>query len=492
MFKTVYSRMMTIVLAIVLGLLVVLGVAVSVSFRSFYIDETENRLLRELDDINKIVVSRYLDVDKRPAAREEFRVIVRLYDAYMQLCFDSSELGRYSVFDGDSGTRWAVAEEADLSSYIEGVEQGVYTSCVYEMLAKYVSFSTLTVMRPITTEDGETLGAIFFHYDMTGVNRSISTALKSVALFSVIAILLSIPLVMLLVRSITDPISHMTDVVNDFTKGDFSRRVGTKGGDELAKLGESFNTMADELNKLEAARRSFVANVSHELRSPLTSMRGFLEAMADGTIPEEDRDGYIDIVLDENRRMTVMVNDLLDLARIESGQYKLNVSVFDVNELIRRTVITFMARIDAKHFEVGIDLPEEPIFVEADETRMTQVLHNLIDNAIKYTPEGGSLGILLKPDRHIVRVSVLNSGQGIPESDLPHVFDRFYKAEKAHTPSGTSGTGLGLSIAKLIIDQHGQEITVRSRDGQTRFTFTLKRVSRPAGRKGQEYSDEDL
>ncbi|MBO4563031.1 MAG: HAMP domain-containing protein [Clostridia bacterium] len=478
--------MLASVLALVLGLLIVLGIAVAVSFRSLYIDETESRLLREVDDINDIVVSRYVDVDKRPAAREEFQVIVRLYDAYLQLCFDSGELGRYSVYSVDSGSRWAVAEEADLDTYIEAVKSGTYDRCSYGLLTKYTGFYTLTAMRPITTDSGETLGVIFFHYDMTGVNGSIRSALSSVALFCAIAIAFSIPVVYLLVRSITHPISRMTKVVQEFANGDFSHRVKTKGNDELSDLGGSINTMADELNTLEAARRSFVANVSHELRSPLTSMRGFLEAMLDDTIPAEDRDTYIGIVLDENRRMTVMVNDLLDLARIESGQYKLNMSVFDINELIRRTFLTFEARIAAKRFTVDIRLDDDRLFVEGDSERITQVVHNLIDNAIKYTPEGGRLTIECRPERHSARVAITNTGAGISKEDLPHVFDRFYKTEKAHTPSGTSGTGLGLSIAKLIIDQHGQDISVSSENGETCFAFTLKKAAKPAAKKAQE------
>lgn len=476
MFKTVYSRMLTLVLALVLGLLVVVGIAASVSFRSLYIDETENRLLREVDDINEIIVSRYMDVEKRPSAREEFQVIVRLYDAFLQICFDSEELGRYSVFNGGSGDRWSAAENAGLSSNIEAVRSGDYEKCVYGLLTKYTGFYTLTVQRPITDEDGSVLGVIFFHYDMTGVNGAIRSELKSVAVICGVAILAAIPLVMLLVRSITRPISHMTDVVDDFTSGNFSRRVEVKGRDELADLGSSFNTMADELNTLEAARRSFVANVSHELRSPLTSMRGFLEAMSDGIVPEADRQGYIDIVLDENRRMTAMVNDLLDLAKIESGQYKLTMSVFDVNELIRRTLITFEPRIASRRLGVEVSLPSGPLFVEADSSRITQVLHNLVDNAVKYTPEGGSLRLICSAERHIARIGIENSGPGIPEAAIPHVFDRFYKAEKAHTPSGSSGTGLGLSIAKLIIEQHGQTISVSSGNGVTRFEFTLKRA----------------
>ena len=486
MFKTVYSRMLTLVLALVLGLLVVFGIAVSVAFRAFYLDEIENRLMREVDDVNELAVTHYIDVDKRPTAQEEFGVIVRLYDAYLQLCFDSEELGRYSVYNGASGDRWANAEEADLSAYIDEVHSGRYETFRYGLLSKYTGFYTLTVMRPIRTAEGERLGVIFFHYDMTGVNSSIRETLKKVAMFSAIAILAAIPLVTLLVRGVTQPISHMTEVVQDFTKGNFSRRVEVKGHDELGRLGASFNTMADELNTLEEARRSFVANVSHELRSPLTSMRGFLEAMTDGTIPPEDRDGYIEIVLAENRRMTVMVNDLLDLARIESGQYKLSMSVFELNELIARTILTFETRIEAKGIEVSISLPEDPVFVEADSARITQVLHNLVDNAVKYTPDGGRLAVECSAEKHTARVAVTNSGPGIPAADLPHVFDRFYKAEKAHTPSGSSGTGLGLSIAKLIIDQHGQEITASSANGETRFAFTLKRTRRPSQREEAE------
>lgn len=480
MFKTVYSRMLTSVLALVLGLLVVLGVAVSVSFRSLYKDEIENRLMREVEDINSIAANQYVDVDKRPAAQEAFRMIVRLYDAYLQICFDSAELGRYSVYSEPSGERWALAEEADLTSVPDGAEFR------YGLLSDTVGFYTLTVVRPLTTDSGERIGRIFFHYDMTGVNSSIRSALSSVATFSAVAILAAIPLVTILVRGITHPISNITEVVKEFTRGNFSRRVKTKGRDELSNLGASFNTMADELNTLEEARRSFVANVSHELRSPLTSMRGFLEAMADGTIPPEDHGEYIGIVLDENRRMTVMVNDLLDLARIESGQYKITMSVFDVGELIRRTVLTFEARIRAKGLSVGFSVPEDAVFVEADETRITQVLHNLVDNAVKYTPDGGELGVACRAERHTVRISVTNSGPGIPKEDLPHVFDRFYKAEKAHTPSGSSGTGLGLSIAKLIIDQHEQELTADSTEGRTEFAFTLKRAAKPASKKNAE------
>lgn len=485
MFKTVYSRMLTWVLALTLGLLVALGIASAFVFRGLYLNETRDSLLREASDINEIAVNNYIDVDKRPAAREELFVIARRYDAYIQFYFDDETLGRCNFLAEDSGTRWANAEEADLTEYVDEVKSGSYSRLRYGLLSKYTGFDTLTVMRPITTDEGEDLGVLFLHYDMTGVNSSIRGVFAGVATIAAIALIIAVPLVMLLVRSITRPISHLTEVVNDYTKGNFTRRAELKGRDEVANLGRSFNAMADELNTLEAARRSFVANVSHELRSPLTSMRGFLEAMTDGTIPQEEWGGYIDIVLDENRRMTVMVNDLLDLARIESGQYKLCPEAFDITELIRRTAITFEARIAAKRLGVDIELPETALYVEADPARIAQVLHNLVDNAVKYTPEGGRIGIACGAERHTVTVRVRDTGCGIPQEDLPHIFDRFYKAEKAHTPDGVSGTGLGLSIAKLIMDQHGQQLTVASDGGGTEFAFTLKQTVKPLNKNAR-------
>lgn len=485
LFKSVYSKMLFGYLLLTAGLLLALGIAVSVAFRSIYLGEIQNGLMREADDINSIAVTKYIDAAKRPVARDELLVIARRYDAYIQLYFVDELLGKCSFSDADTGDRWNNAELADLSLNVALVEDGNYDRVTYNLLSDYTLFDTMTIARQLVDEDGNVVGALFFHYDMTSVNESISTVFMSVTVILLAGLLISIPLSMLLARRMTRPISHMTEVVNCYTKGDFVRRVSVRGNDELAQLGRSFNTMSNELNSLEAARRSFVANVSHELRSPLTSMRGFLEAMEDGTIPPEDRDAYIAVVLDENRRMTVMVNDLLDLARIESGQYKLNITVFDINELIRRVIITFEARVAAKNLGVDVNLSDGRLFVEADPDRISQVLHNLVDNAVKYTSEGGKIGIECRADRHIVRVSVTNNGSVISRDDLPHVFDRFYKAEKAHTPDRVSGTGLGLSIAKLIIDQHGQNITASSGKNGTEFAFTLKRGTRPAGKEQQ-------
>ena len=276
----------------------------------------------------------------------------------------------------------------------------------------------------------------------------------------------------------TKPIIEMNRIVKRYTGGDFEVRIHQETPDELGQLAQSFNAMAGELNTLEEARRSFVANVSHELRSPLTSMRGFLEAMQDGTIPLEEHSKYLEIVIAENRRMTDMVNDLLDLARIESGQAVIKKEVWDINELIRRTLITFETRISKKKLDIQIDFQEEFCFVEADSSQISQVLRNLIDNAIKFSPEGGILALSTRTNRRDAEIFVKDQGCGMSEEDVQHIFERFYKAEKAHTPKGGTGTGLGLAIVKRIIDQHEQTITVNSILGKgTEFMFTLKRAA---------------
>ncbi len=475
--KTLFSRMLLAYLAIILALLLVLSFMVTGIFRNHYMNETRSELERELLEINSIIVEKYIYNTKRPVARDELLTIARKYDALIQLYFTDPALGRRDFFDEQKNASWRSCEYADLSDWADRIIAGeAHGNISYNMLSPYTSVKTATVMSAITTKEGKTLGAIFLHYDMTGVYHSINRIYLDTAASAAAAVAVVVPIVYVITKNITRPVSHIREVVTAFTGGKFERRVELKHDDELGQLGRSFNLMADELASLEETRRSFVANVSHELRSPLTSMRGFLEAMEDGTIPADEHDKYIEIVLDETRRMSGMVNELLDVARIESGQYKLNFSVFDINELIRRVIITFETRVAAKGLNVDISSDEDPIMVDADRDRIGQVLHNLIDNSIKFSrQDGGCIGVRCRCDKHLVYISVSDNGCGIPEKDLPHIFDRFYKANRAHTYANHSGTGIGLSIAKLVLEQHGQQISVSSDENGTEFTFTLSR-----------------
>ncbi len=337
-------------------------------------------------------------------------------------------------------------------------------------------FSVLTVY--VTFTQPEKTGVLLLHYDLSGVEKHYTEVAIWIAAITVLGVIASGFVSYYTSYRIINPFVRMNKTVQSYSRGDFSQRVEINGSDEAAQLGRSFNEMAEQLKGLEESRRSFVANVSHELRSPLTSMKGFLEAMYDGTIPPEEHAHYIELVLSETRRLTAMVNDLLDLARIESGTITLHYEVFDINELIRRTLITFEARIVEKNLDMDVRFAQEQSYVNADPNQIAQVLRNLIDNAIKYSPDHSLIGVATYAMRKDVFVSVRDTGIGIPPEDIPHVFDRFYKVEKAHTPAPAVGSGLGLSIVKKIIDQHGQSITVRSAKGRgTQFTFTLARAN---------------
>ena len=321
-------------------------------------------------------------------------------------------------------------------------------------------------------ENGRVLGAVFIHTSEQSVEASYREILQEVFRALILAATVGAVLILIASRYFTEPMRQMAAAAEKFSRGDFSQRVEVHSRDEVGLLAESFNSMAEDLDRLEQTRREFVANVSHELRSPLTSMQGFLGGMMDGTIPENERDKYMQIVWDETKRLNKLITTLLDLSHIESGKTPLVRTRFDVNEMICRVMVRQEQRIDEKNLNVEIDFQNETCFVDADADRIEQVLVNLIDNAIKYGREdGGTIAVRTREEGNQVRVIVADDGPQIPPDDLPQIFDRFYKVDKAHTTG--KGTGLGLAIVKSIIDQHGKRIQAFSDEKETRFEFTL-------------------
>ena len=338
----------------------------------------------------------------------------------------------------------------------------------------------VTIGVPWWYGDDVVVGAVLLHIPMKSLKISVMAVARQILPEALLSLLVGAVLAFFLARSQTRPLREIQSAVQEFTKGDLTRRVTLNCGGELEELGDAINRMAAELNRMEDSRRSFVANVSHELRSPLTSMRGYVQAMLDGTIPPEDSQKYLGVVMDETTRLTDLVRDLLDLSRLESGKFPLNVAPFDLNELIRRTLISFEGRIDQKRIEVEVELADDPLTVMGDTSRIAQVVTNIVDNAGKFMPDDGTgrLGITTAREGRGVRTVIRNNGPAIAENDLPYIFERFYKADKAHT-SG-QGTGLGLSICQRIMQQHGSKIEVRSSPEETAFWFLLPQAQAPA------------
>ena len=318
------------------------------------------------------------------------------------------------------------------------------------------------------------LGAVLLNVSVQSLAVDYSDLIRYSVLAGVIALTLGAILTLLIARRQSRPIRQINEAVQAFAHGDFDRRVTIQGTDEAAQLAQSFNSMAEEIGRLDQSRKSFVANVSHELRSPMTCIQGYVQGMLDGTIREDEREKYLGTVLSETQRLTKLVSELLDLSRFESGKLPLEKTRFDIDELLLNIMFKYERRIEDKGIDVEISFKEQPCFVLADSARITQVITNLVDNAVKFAAEKGQIVIWTHVVDNLCYVTIKNDGAGIPAEDLPFVFERFYKVDKAHTSGG--GTGLGLAIAKRIVEQHGQSISVTSAGGMTSFVFTLERA----------------
>ena len=271
------------------------------------------------------------------------------------------------------------------------------------------------------------------------------------------------------------PLDEMAAASRKFARGDFSVRVKQQEDptDEMGALIESFNKMADSLESAEARRSEFIANISHELRTPMTTIAGFADGILDGTIPKEDEEKYLISIRDETRRLSRLVRDMLDVSQMKAGAADpARRTVFDLTELILQTMLSFESRATKKNLDVDPQFPENHIMVRADKDAITQVIYNLTDNAVKFAAPGSCIIVRLYKDEGKAYVSIKDYGETIPPEDLPFIFDRFHKSDRSRSLD-KDGVGLGLYLVKSIINSHDEDIAVKSEDGMTEFVFTL-------------------
>ena len=297
---------------------------------------------------------------------------------------------------------------------------------------------------------------------------------------SLLVILIAVVVMSVSTRNECRPLREMAQAARDFGHGNLKARVRTGGhnSEEVDELAVAFNNMAESLEKSEYQRQEFVANVSHELKTPMTTIGGYIDGMLDGTIPPERHRYYMQIVSDEIKRLSRLVRSMLDISRLQdqAGIPEEKKTRFDMEECVGEVLITFEQKINGKNLDVSVDLPEHPVFTRADKDAVTQVVYNLLDNAVKFCNSGGTLGVRLAEGGGKIYVTVSNEGNTIPPEELPLVFDRFHKIDKARNRS-QEGWGLGLYIVKTLVCSHGENISVASRDGRTEFTFTMPLVN---------------
>ncbi len=351
------------------------------------------------------------------------------------------------------------------------------TGSSYYLVGRFYDFFTtdqLSVIVPITAEY-KVKGYVAIHMSMNYIKDS-SMELVNIS-YITLAILLFLSLIILLffTEIVYVPLKKITHATEQYATGNMHYEFTVDSGDEMGYLAACLSYMASEIARAEDDQKKFVANVSHDFRSPLTSIRGYLEAMLDGTIPPEMYEKYLGIVLNETERLTKLTNGLLTLNNLNTKGMLLNKTHFDINQVIRNTTATFEGTCRKKGISVELVLYNEALYAHADMEKIQQVLYNLIDNAIKFSHQNSSITIETSEKRNKIFVSVKDAGIGIPKDELKMIWDRFYKTDTSRGKD-KKGTGLGLSITKEIINAHNENINVISTlEEGTEFIFSLPR-----------------
>ncbi len=380
--------------------------------------------------------------------------------------------GEDGIFDYDEDRFYLPADYMDRLKCGESYREITTLGGLFD--EKHIVYSV-----PFMAADGSFMGAVVASSQNSDMNMLLSGMTKTIFLSTLYLLLALLVVTYFISERFVSPLRTMSRAAQSFGKGQFDVRVPVRGKDEIAELATAFNNMATSLSKNEEMRRLFLANVSHDLRTPMTTISGFIDGILDGAIPPEKHEHYLGVIASEVRRLSRLVTTLLDITKIQAGERKFNMVDFDICEMCRQVLISSEQRIESKHLDVSFECDSDNMYAVGDVDAIHQIVYNLMDNAIKFSYEGGKYEIDISEKGSKIKVSVYNEGEGISEDDLPFVFDRFYKSDRSRGLDKT-GVGLGLYIARTIIDAHGEDIYVESESGKwCRFTFTLTRGTSP-------------
>ncbi len=494
MFKSMFSKYLLAFIAIILISFLMLSGIITSIIRSYVTDEKENQLYkttvslvghfeyREIEnldtyidtnvpsDVLKPLLNRDLDLDIIIADKSGKVLLstvgVPINDDELRSPVTSGNLGKI-----DMNSFTLVSKENDIKYLLH---RGT--------LNTFLSESSVVCAKEIVT-NSEIRGYVISLYSTAKDDNLIGTTRRTVINSSAWVMLAAVIAIYFITERISSPLNNMTTAAKKFGKGDFSTRVVVYGSDEVAALGNAFNNMADSLENLEKMRSSFLASVSHDLRTPMTTIAGFIDGIMSGAIPADKQEYYLQIISSEIHRLSRLVSQIFDISRLESGDRKMNFTTFDVVEVARIVLLSFEQKIEEKKLDVSfIADNEDGMQVFADKDAIHQVLYNLCHNAIKFSREEGRLEIKISGiDSKQLRVSVYDEGQSISSEESQKIFERFYKTDQSRGLDKT-GVGLGLYISKTIIDAHGETISVSSVENKScEFSFTLKKAKAQKG-----------
>lgn len=458
MFKNTFQRLLVTYMVIIVAVIGMLAMAMS-QYMNYYFFEQKKRELQSAGKSVEALARKYgEDEISQGELVQAVNTAGEVAGARVVL-LQGENLNEINNPDRDGmnrDTRDGLAE--DVKEVLKGqtlVRKKYYSS----YMNMYVVFVGVPVM-----SDGRVEGAVLLFSPLDRINEALLSIYRLIWSTAFISIIIASAVIYSVSRRISRPIENIRLAADAIAAGDFSRDVPVEGRDEIARLALSFNYMKNRLRQVEQMRKELIANVSHELRTPLTTIRGFIQGILDGVITPGQQDRYLRLAHQETARLTRLVKDLLELAKLQAGGIKLNPGPVDVAALLRELAEEYRLGAEKRNIAINVS-PGEKIIVQADQDRLRQIVLNLLSNAVKYSDNGGEIVVGAIAGKEYVRIYVRDSGRGIPDDELERIFDKFHRVDSSRD-SASGGTGLGLAIVKELVELHGGRVTARSRLGQ--------------------------
>ena len=475
-FRGLYWRQMSITVGMVLLTLVLLGtVFFSLSY-NYARGQKTDELLERAQVVSRLSV-RYLESGRYLTMEE-----LRQDQVFQQLAATAAMISDMDILVCDKEGHVLLSTDETMEGQSITIPEGVMSAVLEQgtwagrsrLDQLYESKRFVGGVSVVSPTTGNVLGTVFTVSSGDTVDALWRTFAGLLVMTALVVLMISFVATSVTTMRQIKPIREMAQATRCYAEGDFDIRMNDYGrDDEIGELAASFNNMAERLQQTERQRREFIANISHELKTPMTTIAGYTDGILDGTIPPENEKQYLQIIANESRRLSRLVRRMLDVSQLQAMDPLRNGNHFDICESMRRVLISMEKKINDRHLDVEADIPDEPILVLGDNDMITQVLYNLLENAAKFAREGSTLylGVAMMDGK--ARVTVRNVGDTIPAEELPLLFERFHKSDKSRSED-KDGYGLGLYIVKTILQQHKEDISVTSENGVTTFTFSLR------------------
>lgn len=447
-----------------------LGISATLACSFYTLRERDDSLIDSAVKVSKIAIN---STDQNGKFnQQEFHYNLNNYKEYADQDF---------IITGPNLRIYAVSDDININlddsgrMFLQGIDiSSVSVDAVNEYInAKISGYENRQYMisYPVTIDEMTLI--IFTCMPMSTVLISIIKVVGAIWLLIAVLLLLGTSMIFKANNNNLLQIKQMNEIADAMANGDFDKRIAVSGDDEMSALAANFNKMAESLSKRDTFKNEYISNISHDIRSPLTTIKGFITAILDGTIPPEKTNKYLEIVYNEADRLNKLGNSLLELSRLDMMKDALQTESFDIVSFLIDCIEAMEDKYLRKNIALNLSYDKQPIYIIADNEKMQRICYNLIDNAIKYTNENGSINVSVTLNNDKALISVKDTGIGISENDLPHIFERLYKADKSRGQKKDS-VGLGLAIVKELIEAHGEQITVVSKLGEgTNFSFEM-------------------